>query len=511
MNKSVITILVGIFMAGIITTSVDAQGNTTRLAGQTRYDTCKAVSSSGWSTAENVIIANGENYPDALGASALSYKYKAPIILVQGNSMQDNPVLVSELNRLKPKNIIILGGKGVVSNDIENSLKKSGYNLKRLSGQDRYSTAVNIAKELGDVDEIFIANGDDFSGSLSAAPMSAKDNAPVLLVSKDEVPNVVQAYLKEHNVKNTYVLGDESLISEAVANEFTGVKRISGNAPYSLNENIIDNFKADINFNTIYITSGEGFADALSAVGLAVKNGNPIIFAGNSDNNHMNKLLQEEVVENKVILGGEGVLPISKVNNLFQQQVVVDKDDNDATNAPNRRQFLIGDAEKDGTFAKLNGSWQYTTKEAKQQNIESINIKVWDYVDKNDKSRGKKTVIKSIEVNKKLSSVVKQIFDEIYALPQQFPIDDVGGFRDSDSCINHPAGAAIDINPDENYYIQLDKDGKVQSQVGNYYKPSEDPYSITPEIVKVFQKYKWDWGGNFKNPKDYMHFSYLGG
>lgn len=66
-------------------------------------------------------------------------------------------------------------------------------------------------------------------------------------------------------------MGDESLISEAVANKFPGVKRISGNAPYSLNESIIDNFKANINFNTIYITSGEGFADALSAVGLAVK------------------------------------------------------------------------------------------------------------------------------------------------------------------------------------------------------------------------------------------------
>lgn len=511
-KKKILTLIgVSILITGLLTNNVKADDTRKRLSGQTRYDTCKEISMSGWTTSENVIIANGENYPDALGASALSHKYNAPILLVNGSSLKDNPILVSELKRLNTKHIIILGGVGVVSKGIENSLKQNGYTLQRLAGEDRYATSIKTAEELGNVSEIIISNGEDFGGALSAAPISGINNIPVILVPKDKVPSSVQTYLKYHNIKTTYVLGDTTVISEAVASKFPNVKRISGNTRYSLNKNIINNFQSSMNFNTVYITSGEGFADALSGIGLSVKKGNPIIFASNDSNSDMKELLSGKSIGNNVILGGEGVLPIQVVNSLFQQSSVVDDNNSKPNSIADRRKFLIGDDEKDGKFAKVAGNWQYTSKESKLANIEVVTVKVWDYVDKNDKSKGKKTVSKNIQVNRKLSVDVKQIFDEIYNLPQKFLIKDVGGFRDMDPCINHPAGAAIDINPDENYYIQLDKNGKVKQQVGKYYDPYNDPYSITPEVVQVFKKYGWDWGGNFPNSKDYMHFSYLGG
>ncbi|WML34939.1 cell wall-binding repeat-containing protein [Clostridium sp. OS1-26] len=513
MNKSkiIMPIALTLLMTGLLGSSVNAETTMKRLAGQTRYDTCQEISKSGWTTSENVIIANGENYPDALGAAALSRKYNAPILLVHGNSLKDNPILVSELERLKVKNITILGGTGVVSQSIEDSLKKSGYNLQRLAGEDRYATSIKIAEKLGNVSEVIISNSEDFAGSLSVAPISGKNGIPVILVSKDKVSSVVQTYLKKQNIKTTYVLGDKTVITDAVASKFPNNKRISGNTRYSLNQNIINNFKSSMDFNTVYITSGEGFADALSGIGLAVKSGNPIIFASNSTNSDMKQLLTGKSINNNIILGGEGVLPIKVVNSLFQQSQVINGDKNKPIPIADRREFLIGDDEKNGDFAKIGGNWQYTSKEVKQKNIEVVTVKVWDYIDNNDRSKGKRTVTKNISVNKKISEEVKQIFDEIYNLPEQFPIKDVGGFRDKDSCINHPAGAAIDINPDENYFIQLGKDGTVKQQVGKYYNPYKDPYSITPEVVKVFQKYGWDWGGNFPNSKDYMHFSYLGG
>ncbi len=513
MNKgeTVIRITLGIFMTVLLATTVNAQSTTTRLAGQTRYDTCKEISKNGWTSAKNVIIANGENYPDALGASALSNKYNAPILLVNGNSLKDNLMLSSELKRLNAKNIIILGGTGVVSQGIENSLKQNGYTLQRLSGKDRYETSIKTAEALENVSEIVISNGEGFAGALSVAPVSGKNNIPVILVSRDSVPDVVQAYVKKHNIKTTYVLGDKTIISEATASKFPNVKRISGNTPYSLNQNIIKNFKEKMDFDTIYIASGEGFADALSGIGLAVKNSNPIIFASSASSSDVRQLLNGKSIKNDIILGGEGVLPVKVVNSIFEQALPADKGNNDPKTAKDKREFLIGAEEKSGDFFKVDGNWQYTSKEAKIRNIETVTVKTWDYIDKKNVSKGKKTVSKDIQVNKKLSSVVKQIFDEIYNLPQQFPIDDVGGFRDMDPCINHPAGSAIDINPDENYYIRVGKDGKAEEQVGNYYKPYSDPYSITSEIVQIFNKYGWDWGGNFTNPKDYMHFSYLGG
>lgn len=510
-RKLFMSITLTISITGLFSNNVNAETTMKRISGQTRYDTCKEISKSGWTTSENVIIANGENYPDALGAAALSHKYNAPILLVHGKSLKDNPILVSELKRLNTKNITILGGTGVVSQSIEDSLKQSGYSLQRLAGENRYATAVNIAEKLGNVSEIVISNGEDFAGSLSVAPVSGINNTPVLLVSKDTVPSAVQTYLKKHNIKTTYVLGDKTVISETVASKFPNVKRISGDTRYSLNKNIINNFKSSMNFNTTYITSGEGFADALSGIGLAVKDGSPIIFASNASNSDMRQLLTGQPIKSNVILGGEGILPVQVVNSLFQQPAVAHIDSVKPVSAANRREFLLSDEEESGDFAKVGGNWQYTSKEAKSKNIEVVSVKVWDFIDNKDRSKGKHTVSKDIQVNKKISGEVKQIFDEIYSLPEQFPIKDVGGFRDKDYCINHPAGAAIDINPDENYFIQLGKDGTVKQQVGKYYNPGNDPYSITPEVVKVFQKYGWDWGGNFPNSKDYMHFSYLGG
>lgn len=510
-KKVVMTIITTIFIASLMGSGVKAETKIQRLAGATRYDTSKEVAQSGWSYSENVIIANGENYPDALGAGALSHKYNAPILLVNGNSLKENPILVSELKRLKTKNIIILGGTGVVSKSIETSLKKSGYNIQRVSGDDRYETSVKIAEKLENIDEIIISNSGDFAGSLSVAPVSARNNIPVILVSRDNVPDVVQEYLKNHNIKTTYVLGGEDVISEEVASKFPNSKRIIGDTRYSLNKNIINNFKSSMDFNTVYITSGEGFADALSGIGLAAKSGNPIIFASDSSNNDVKQLLTGKSINNNVVLGGEGVISKKVVNSLFEESSVTEHISIDPTSVANRRSFLLGSEEKSGKFAKVSGNWQYTSKEAKLENTEVVTVKVWDYVDNNDRSKGKHTVSKKIQVNKKLSGVVKQIFDDIYNLPQQFPISDVSAFREKDPCINHPAGAAIDINPEQNYYIQLAKDGTVIQQVGKYYKPNDDPYSVTPEVIKVFQKYGWDWGGNFPRSKDYMHFSYLGG
>ena len=54
---------------------------------------------------------------------------------------------------------------------------------------------------------------------------------------------------------------------------------------------------------------------------------------------------------------------------------------------------------------------------------------------------------------------------------------------------------------------------KTGEQVGEYWKPGEDPHSIEEGgiVVSTFEKYGFSWGGNsWQSNKDYMHFSYLG-
>ena len=40
------------------------------------------------------------------------------------------------------------------------------------------------------------------------------------------------------------------------------------------------------------------------------------------------------------------------------------------------------------------------------------------------------------------------------------------------------------------------------------YQPGVDPYSVTPEVVAIWKKHGFFWGGDWKSSKDYMHFTY---
>ncbi|MBQ3038195.1 MAG: M15 family metallopeptidase [Clostridia bacterium] len=138
-------------------------------------------------------------------------------------------------------------------------------------------------------------------------------------------------------------------------------------------------------------------------------------------------------------------------------------------------------------------------------------VPVWHLNDDGTKTQSKKY----ITVNKALAEDVVSIFTEIFNDSSQFPVKDVGGYYWRNTAYGkvsqHSYGTCIDINYNENYYVEPDG----TPVVGSYWKPGEDPYSIAEDsiVVKTFAKYGWLWGGNAWGPsynKDYMHFTYLG-
>ena len=111
-------------------------------------------------------------------------------------------------------------------------------------------------------------------------------------------------------------------------------------------------------------------------------------------------------------------------------------------------------------------------------------------------------------VHDAIAEKVVLVFTEIFNADEQFPIKDLGGYSWRGGKSEHNWGTAIDLNANENYCIY--KDG---TAVGEGWFPYENPYSVTPYgvVVNAFEKYGFTWGGDaWSNPKDYMHFSYLG-
>jgi len=95
-----------------------------RLSGVNRYGTAAAVSAE-FGTAERVFVATGEDYPDALSAAARAGAVDAPVLLVKEDSVP--LVTTTELERLEPPHLRVVGGPDVVSDAVLEALEALDY------------------------------------------------------------------------------------------------------------------------------------------------------------------------------------------------------------------------------------------------------------------------------------------------------------------------------------------------------------------------------------------------
>lgn len=105
-----------------------------------------------------------------------------------------------------------------------------------------------------------------------------------------------------------------------------------------------------------------------------------------------------------------------------------------------------------------------------------------------------------MRVDASIAQVTIQTFQKLKAMGFQVRSNGTSGYRGSKGC--HGLGLAIDINGAQNFCRTCG------SGVGNFYKPGQDPYSLTQEAVTMMKSLGWCWGGDWDKPKDYMHFSW---
>ena len=304
-----------------------------RIYGKDRYDTSSKIAKEGWNSSYYAIIASGEDFPDSLGAVTLSKKHDAPILLT--NSKYLNKNAREDLIRMRVKKVFIIGGQGSISPKVEQDIKSMGITIERLGGKDRYETSIKIAEKSGDPGTLFVVTSDDFADALSVGPIASKKGSPIILTSKDHLPDVTKKYLYKKVFNKIYVVGDKSHISAKVVSEFenhvrdlqngeSGIERIDCKASnsniYERNINIIDKFPNELNsYREIFIASGVAFADALSVNALAAKKEAPIIIGNTSDGNLLKSFISKNYSDMSTIniIGGQGVISEGYVNNIL--------------------------------------------------------------------------------------------------------------------------------------------------------------------------------------------------
>lgn len=294
----------------------------TRIYGADRYETATEVAKFGWGKTDYIVIATGEDYPDALAATPLAKKYNAPIFLV--NNTDHKPLRIKELRgedttlieikNLQPKYAFVIGGEGAVSNDIIDTLEEYDIKCTRLSGKNRYETAIKIAEELGaGSNEIAVANANSYAEALSISSIAAAKEMPIILVDKDNIPDCVSNYIGSKTIDKSYILGGTDLISNGVETRLPDAERISGKDIYERNLNILKRFEKDINYENTFIATGKDFPDALAGSALAALTKSPIILADNINKSSASELINSHIsnINQVIMLGGELVVPNS--------------------------------------------------------------------------------------------------------------------------------------------------------------------------------------------------------
>lgn len=215
----------------------------------------------------------------------------------------------------------------------------------RLSGQDRYETAAAISKEGWTTsDYVVLASGEGYADALCAAPLAKKYNAPILLTESKELNSNAKEEIKRLNAKHIIIVGKYASVSQAAESDLSSivsdVKRLGGNDRYETSVIVAKELGA---VNAVAVTSGYGFADALSIAPIAAEKNMPILLAGKDS---LPTVVQDYINENKAsisnsyVVGGQGVISDEVAKQLSNSAVRLSGQDRFETNVKVMEYFL---------------------------------------------------------------------------------------------------------------------------------------------------------------------------
>ena len=288
-----------------------------RLAGSDRYATCISVANRlkeklGVDQFEAVVIAYGQNFPDALTGSYLAAVKNAPILLWE-NAVDARMMVYIAENLAPGGTIYILGGESVVSASVENAARYFGYNPVRLKGANRYDTNLAILSEAGvnTTDDILIATGKNYADSLSASATGL----PMLLVG-DELTAAQSNFLLTTS-RRFVIIGGTGAVSESVEEELAllgTVVRIKGSSRYETSVEIARRYFEDP--QSVVLAYSHGFPDGLCGGPLALSMGAPMILTSNDGYEVADWYVHG--IHTGAVTGGTGRISDETVRNIFE-------------------------------------------------------------------------------------------------------------------------------------------------------------------------------------------------
>ena len=189
-------------------------GTEVRLAGSDRFATNLEVLKEAGVDGEELLIASGMNYADALSASAAA----RPIFLVGKTLTKDQQAYLEANKNSLAETTYVIGGPGAVADSIKAEVEAYTGEAKRLEGSDRFATSVAVANEFfpGKIHNMVIASGLAFPDGLSGGPVAIAYDAPLVLVGSNWVDHATNLFVTK-NARTLIVMGGKGAVSKEIA------------------------------------------------------------------------------------------------------------------------------------------------------------------------------------------------------------------------------------------------------------------------------------------------------
>ncbi|MBU5306861.1 cell wall-binding repeat-containing protein [Clostridioides mangenotii] len=287
------------------------------VAGEDRYSTAIEIAKESGLN-DNIVIVNSNKIVDGLAATPFAKMKSAPIVLASDTEVPQVTLdYIKSVIKTKPSaNIYIVGGESAVSKEAEKQLTNITKNVERISGDDRHTTSLEVAKAMTETNpatKAYVVGAKGEPDAMSIAAKAAEGNSPIIVNGWSGLSNESMTMLKDKEID---IIGGSNNVSNSLENDLklvakdSKVERVEGETRHDTNAKVIEKYYDKI--DTLYVAK-DGYGnnnmliDALAAGPLAAGNGPILLATDQITDSQENSIKAKEVKPSNVIQIGNGI------------------------------------------------------------------------------------------------------------------------------------------------------------------------------------------------------------
>lgn len=202
--------------------------------------------------------------------------------------------------------------------------------MPRLAGYTRYETA-GLLFDQGNWQQggsIVLASGANYPDALAASALAGDLNAPIMLTDPNGLSSETEWRIQDLKPSRVYIVGGKAAVSASVERrvaQLTGsganIQRIAGDTRYDTSLKVASSLSNPS--DTVIVTTGSNYADALSISPYAFATGSPVVLCNPSSglSDSALKAIKKAGYKKAVIVGGTSAVPASVTSQLKAQGI----------------------------------------------------------------------------------------------------------------------------------------------------------------------------------------------